>query len=103
MSTESRLKSLNAKIAVKRQRLSQHGEQLKAAKAGIRAVKKELAELEAELAQLRLQQLSDTLTAKGITPADIQDAIAAGIFDKNDRATYSTTEQEVEKREASGS
>lgn len=106
-----KINSLREKISAKEKKLFSNQVQLKAAKVSIKALKKEIAEIEAEIHKLQMQQLSETLSKNGITAEEIQEAIAAGIFDKpaqaetENRAICSTTEpeQEVTENEVSSS
>lgn len=106
-----KINSLREKISAKEKKLLSNKEQLKSAKNNIKALKKEIAEFEAEIHKLQMQQLSETLSKNGITAEEIQEAIAAGIFEKpaqtetENHAAYSTTKpgQEVTGNEVSGS
>lgn len=105
----NKITNLRARISAKQKKLFSNEIQVKAAKSSIKALKEEIAELEAEILNLQIHQLSETLTEKGITTDDIQEAIAAGVFEKSSKeencATYSTTKtrQEENSNEASGS
>lgn len=79
---EAKIMQLHKKISAKQKKLASNEIILKAAKSSIKALKKDISDLECEVSQLQLQQLSDTLSEKGITAADIEEAIAAGIFEK---------------------
>ncbi len=49
----------------------------------IKSAKKEIGDMEIEIKQLELEQLSDTLFQNGITTADVAAAIAAGEIKKS--------------------
>lgn len=110
-----KINSLREKISAKEKKLFSNQVQLKAAKVSIKALKKEIADIKTEIHKLQMQQLSETLSQNGISTEEIEQAIAAGIFEKpkpviptsetEQRATYSTTEneQEVTKNEVSSS
>lgn len=95
--------TIEKKILAKQKKLAANQAQLNAAKSNAKALEKEIAELEAEIKRLQVEQMLEKLAAKGISPAEIEQAIEAGIFDKSEndknRATYSTTEAEPVKEE----
>lgn len=78
---------LRKKLEAKQKKLKSCEAQLAAAKNSIKSLKKDISEIESEISNCQLQQLSNTLNAKGITTADIEEAIAAGIFEKSTPAT----------------
>ena len=52
-------------------------------KSEIKSAKKEIGDMEIEIKQLELEQLSDTLFQNGITTADVAASIAAGDIKKS--------------------
>ena len=93
-STITRLKK---KLEAKHKKLKSCEAQLTAAKSSIKSLKKDINELESEISNYQLQQLSNTLNAKGITTADIEEAIAAGIFEKSTPATSENNTNKTEE------
>lgn len=92
----STITRLQKKLEAKQKKLKSSEAQLTAIKNTIKSLKKDITELESEISNCQLQQLSNTLNAKGITTADIEEAIAAGIFEKNAPATAGNkTEEET--------
>lgn len=105
-----KINSLREKISAKEKKLFSNQIQLKAAKATIKTLKKEISEIEREIHKLQMQQLSETLSENGITAEEIEQAIAAGIFEKTatiteteNRAAYSTNSEQEASNEVSSS
>ncbi len=99
MTIAQKLTALNKKLASRKKMLEKNDERIAKDKARGKALHKEINEIAEEISQLEVKALSETLNTSGITAADVQNAIVAGIIkpsstNEKDGATYSTTKAE---------
>lgn len=76
--TEKKIEQLKKKISAKETRLEKLTKKISDTKSDIKSLKNEIEDMCFEIKQLELAQLSETLTQKGLTAADVEAAIAAG-------------------------
>lgn len=101
MNISAKIAQIRARIAAKQKKVEAHLARSESSQASASALKKEIEELEKEISRLQMEQFSETLSKKGITFDEIEQAIEAGIFDKSDdkkSATYSTNETVKEEK-----
>ncbi len=108
MTTAQKLVSLRKKLASRNKMLEKNDAKVAKDKARAKALHKEVSDIVEEIAQLEVKALSETLNTSGITAADVQEAIAAGLIkpsttDKGkeqDGATYNTVTSADSTKEA---
>lgn len=99
MNTSAKIAQIRAKIAAKQKKVEAHLAHSESAQASANALKKEIEELEREISRLQMEQFSETLSKKGITFAEIEQAIEAGIFDKSENDKNCATNSTISSNE----
>lgn len=94
MNIDERITSLNEKAAVKRKRLAAIMQDIEKKKAVAQALTAEIKGYEKNIFDLEAQRLLDKLKSKGVGITSVIEAVEAGIFDKDDCAINSTTDNE---------
>lgn len=99
MTISEKIAQCRENIAAKQRKLASNKVQLAAAKSCLKSLVKEIAELEAEIKRLQVEQMLEKLAAKGISPAEIEQAIEAGIFDKSENDKNCATNSTISSNE----
>ncbi len=79
-----KLSRLRKSLAAKEEQLARFSEKIQKDRLCEKSLKDEISALKSEISAEEMRRLFETMSNKGIKVTDIEEAIAAGIFEKND-------------------
>ena len=93
MTTSQKIAGLRKKMTSRQKQLTEINSKISKEKAKEKALKKEIDRIAEEISQFEIKELSDTLTASGITAADVQNAITSGLIRPSEKSENTNAEK----------